>query len=137
MKDKPLGVTVLVYLYLVMGILSIIWGFLVLGFGGMTSVFGNLFNLEGVINFANASAWSGFLSLITGALELAVAWGLSALKKWAWYLALVGVGLTAVQGLTGLFEGTFAFICGVLGLLAPVIILVYLLSKDVRKLFGV
>ena len=60
------------------------------------------------------------------------------MKKWAWILALVGVALTVVQGIAGLFTGgPFGLMCGSLGLIIPVIILVYLLLNSTRQAFGV
>jgi hypothetical protein len=67
-----------------------------------------------------------------------VAFGLAAMKKWAWILAIIGIALTIIQGIVGIFTGgLFAFICGSLGLIAPVIILFYLLKPDIRAVFGV
>ena len=55
---------------------------------------------------------------------IAVGIGLLKMKKWAWILALFGVGLTVVQGIVGIFGGgPFAFMCGSLGLIIPVAIL--------------
>jgi len=63
---------------------------------------------------------------------------LLAMKKWAWILAIVGVGLTVIQGVINMFGGgTFAFICGSLWLILPVIILIYLLSKGIRSAYQI
>ena len=52
-------------------------------------------------------------------------------------LALVGVVLTVIQGLIGIFGGgPFAFMCGIMGLAIPLGILIYLLQPGVRQAFG-
>jgi hypothetical protein len=67
-----------------------------------------------------------------------VAFGLLGTRRWAWYLALVGVGLSVLQGIVGLFSGgVFAFMCAGLGLVIPVIILIYLLQGRIQQVFGI
>lgn len=128
----------MVNLYLVLGILSLLWGGMVSGIGGLSAFFGGLIGAENMTAFGNTSAWSGYVSLITGIVQIVIAYGLSTMKKWAWILALVGVILTTIQGAIGTFTGgTFGFICGSLGLIIPVIILFYLLRKDIRSAFGI
>ena len=60
------------------------------------------------------------------------------MKKWAWYLALVAVALTVLEGVLGVFGGgPMAFMCGILGLIVPVAILIYLVTGKVRGAFGI
>jgi hypothetical protein len=69
---------------------------------------------------------------------MVVAIGLLSMKKWAWILALIGVALTVLQGIVGIFGGgPFALMCGILGLLIPVGILIYLLLPGTRRTFGI
>ena len=79
------------------------------------------------------------MGIITAVVQCAVAFGLLAMKKWAWILALIGVGLTVVQGVISLFAGgPFGFMCGgLVALIVPVIILIYLLRPTIRGAFGV
>ena len=80
---------------------------------------------------------SGIVGIVGVAVDLVVAYGLLALKRWAWVLALVGVGITVVTGIMGLFSGgLIAACCGVLGLVIPAAILFYLMRPDVRRTFG-
>ena len=75
---------------------------------------------------------------LVAAVQFVVAFGLLAVKRWAWILALVGVALTVIEGVIGMLTGgPFAFMCGTLGLIVPVIILIYLLRPSVRSAFGV
>ncbi len=80
---------------------------------------------------------SGIVGIVGAVVDLVVAYGLLALKRWAWLLALVGVGITVVTGIMGLFSGgLIAACCGVLGLVIPAAILFYLMRPDVRQAFG-
>ncbi len=134
---RPTGITILAIVYLVLGILSLLWSGLVLGVGGLTSLFGGLFGAENVASFGTSSGWSGFLGILTAIVQIAVAIGLLSMKKWAWILALVGVALTILQGIIGILSGgLFAFFCGGIGLVIPLIVLGYLLLGSTRRAFG-
>ena len=138
MKKRPTGITILFWFYLLFGILSLLWSGAVLGMGSLTALFGGLFGADNMTAFGSSSAWSGYVGLFAAVIQIIVAFGLAALKKWAWYLALIGVGLTIVQGIAGILAGgIFAFMCGSVGLIVPAIVLFYLLKQDVRAVFGV
>jgi hypothetical protein len=138
MKKRPTGISVLFWVYLILGVLSFLWSGMVLGIGGLSAFFGGLFGMENVTSFGNASAWSGYVGIIAAVVQIIVAFGLSAMKRWAWILALVGIGLTLVQGAVGMLSGgLFGLICGSLGLFVPLIILFYLLRADIRAAFGI
>ena len=137
MKERPAGITLLVILYFVLGGLSLLWSFLIFGFGGLNSLFGSLFGAEAMAVFGNQTAWSGFLGLITAAVQIVVAFGLLGMYRWAYVLAMIGVVISVLQGLVGMFSGgIFGFMCGSLGLILPVIILIYLLRPKIRQAFG-
>ena len=138
MKKRPTGISILFWVYLILGILSLLWSGIVLGIGGLSSFVGGLFGMESVLNFGSTSAWSGYFGIITAVVQIIVAFGLASMKKWAWVLAIIAVGLTILQGVVGIFAGgSFAFMCGSLGLIVPIIILFYLLRADIRTAFGV
>jgi len=135
---RPTGITILAIVYIVLAILSLLWSGLVFGVGGLSSLFGGLVGAENVAAFGVSSGWGGFLGIITAVVQLIVAIGLLSMKKWAWILALIGVGLTVVQGVISMFAGgVFGFMCGGLALIIPVIILIYLLRPTIRGAFGV
>ncbi len=135
---RPTGITIIAVLYIVLAVLSLLWSGLVFGLGGLGSVFGGLFGAEHVAALGTSSAWSGFLGIVTGLVQIVVAIGLLSMKKWAWFLALISVALTVVQGIVGIFSsGPFALMCGILGLLIPVGILIYLLLPGIRKAFEI
>lgn len=134
---RPVGITIIAVLYIVLAVLSLLWSGLVFGVGGLSSLFGGLFGADNVAAFGTSSAWSGFLGIVAALVQIVVAIGLLSLKRWAWILALVSVALTVVQGIVGIFGGgLFAFMCGILGLAIPVGILIYLLLPGTRRVFG-
>ena len=134
---RPMGITIIAILYVVLAVLSLLWSGLVFGVGGLSSLFGGLFGADNVAAFGTSSAWSGFLGILTALLQIVVAIGLLSLQKWAWIFALVSVALTVVEGIVGIFGGgPFAFMCGILGLAIPAGILIYLLLPSTRRVFG-
>jgi hypothetical protein len=136
--ERPIGITILAVAFIVLATLSLLWSGLVFGVGGLSAMVGGLFGAESMQAFGRTSGWSGFVGIIGGLVQFVVAFGLLAMKKWAWVLALVGVALTIIEGIIAMFTGgAFAFMCGTLGLIIPVLILIYLLTKDVRSAFGV
>lgn len=138
MKKRPLGITIITILYIILGILSLLWSSLVFGVGGMTTMFGSLFGADAISSFGSSNVWSGTFGIVTAIVQIVVAIGLFTMKRWAWYLAIIAVGLTVIEGVIGIFGGGFfAFVCGGIGLLIPIAILIYLLRPKIRELFGI
>lgn len=134
---RPTGITMIAVMFIGLAVLSLLWSGLVFGLGGLGSFVGGLFGADSVARLGTSSAWSGFAGFLTSLVQIAVAIGLLAMKRWAWFLALVGVGLTVVQGIAGtLGGGPLAFMCGFLGLIIPLGILIYLLLPGTRRAFG-
>ena len=137
MAKRPTGISILFWVYLILGILSLLWSGMVLGIGGLSSLVGGIFGMENIATFGNASAWSGYLGIIAAAVQIVVAFGFLSMKRWAWILAIIGLGLTFIEGAIGMLSGgLFALMCGSLGLIIPAIILFYLLRADTRAAFG-
>jgi hypothetical protein len=138
MKKRPTGITILAVLFIILGVLSLLWSGFVFGIGGMTSMIGSLFGADAMASLGGSNVWSGIFGMVTAVVQIIVAVGLLMLKRWAWYLALIAVGLTIVQGVIGIFGGgLFAFVCGGIGLIIPVIILFYLLRPHIRDVFSI
>lgn len=138
MKKRPVGITIITILYITLGILSLLWGGLVFGIGGLTATVGSVFGADTIATFGSSNVWSGTFGIVTAIVQIVVAIGLFTLKRWAWYLAMVAVALTVIEGVIGIFGGGFfAFVCGGIGLIIPVIILFYLLRPHIRDLFGI
>lgn len=138
MKKRPAGVTVIVILLFIMAGISLLWSLMLFGVGGLSALFGGLFGADQVSAFGNNTAWSGFLGLLTGIVQIVVAFGLLGMMGWAWWLALVGVGINILQGVLGILSGgTWGLMCGSISLIIPVIVLVYLLTPGIRTAFGI
>ena len=134
---RPTGIAVIAIVYILLAVLSLLWSGLVFGVGGLSSLFGGLFGADSVSAFGTSSAWSGCVGILGALVQFAVAIGLLSMKRWAWYLALLGVGLTVIQGILGIVGGgPFAFMCGILGLAIPLGLLIYLLLPGTRQAFG-
>ena len=138
MNKRPTGITIIAVIFLILGIFSLLWSGLVFGFGGLRAMFGGVISAEQMAAAGAAGAWSGFLGIITATVQIVTGFGLLGMKKWAWILALIAVGLSVLQGIFGMFSGgIFSFMCGSFGLVIPVIMLVYLLTPSVRGRFEV
>jgi hypothetical protein len=136
--ERPMGVGVIALIFSALAMLSLLWSGLVFGLGGLTSFFGGLLGAGGVVAFGTSNTWSGFLGIAAAGLQIAVVAGLMAMKRWAWFLALAGVGLTIVEGFLGIVSGgRVAISCGILGLIVPAGILIYLLRPRIRRAFGI
>lgn len=136
MKVRPTGITLIALGFLLLGVLSAVWGLIQFGFGGFAWLTGAIFNATGTAAVGSSNFWSGLVGMAAAAVQLAVAIGLLRMSSWAWTLALIAVGVTVVQGLLGLFSGGFfALCCGILGLIIPVVVLIYLLRPEIRSLF--
>ncbi|MCB0174674.1 MAG: hypothetical protein KDJ97_29460 [Anaerolineae bacterium] len=135
-ERRPTGVSIIAALYFFLGILSLLWSLLVFGAGSFSSLFGTILGAEQMAAFGNTTAWSGFLGFFSAAVQIAIAFGLLGMKKWAWFLALIGVGLTVLEGIVGIFTGgLYAFMCGSLTIAIPIAMLVYLLLPVTRRAF--
>ncbi|HID51897.1 MAG TPA: hypothetical protein EYP41_07670 [Anaerolineae bacterium] len=137
MKKRPTGITILAVIFLIMGLLSLVWSGVVFGFGSLNLFFGSIFGADAMAAYGGSSVWAGVLGLAAAGVKIVVAIGLLYMKQWAWYLSILAVALTLVEGIFGVFSGgIFAFICGGIGLIIPILIFIYLLRPHIRKLFG-
>ena len=135
--QRPAGIAILAVIFLILALLSLAWSTLVFGFGATTSVVGAIFGDQAMTTVGGSQTVNGILGIVGAVIDLVVAFGLFTLKRWAWLLALLGVAITFITGIMGLFSGgLIAFCCGVLGLIVPGAILYYLLQPDVRRVFG-
>ena len=138
MKKRPTGITIIAIFFMLLAVISFLWSLVVFGVGGLSAAMGGLFGIENMAAFGGSSIWSGFFGIVAAILQFAAAIGLLFMQKWAWYLAVLAVGVSVFQGAIGLFGGgLFSLLCGALLLLIPIGIFLYLLSGNVRKLFGV
>ena len=136
-SERPSGVTILAVIYILLGLLSLVWSLLVFGVGAVTGLTGAIVGAENMTSFGSANFWGGIIGVAGAMLDFIIAYGLLNLRPWGWILALIGLAITVITGVLGLAGGGFfAVCCGILGLLVPAGILYYLLRPDVRKAFG-
>lgn len=90
----------------------------------------------GAISAAEQNAsWMGIVFAVLGILCLVLAYGLYALKSWAWPLGIAMVVASALVALLSVINrGTLAFL--VLSLAPAILLLGGLFLPDVRKAFG-
>ena len=135
--ERPSGVTILAIIYILLGLLSLVWSLLVFGVGAVTGLTGAIVGAENMTSFGSANFWGGIIGVAGAMLDFIIAYGLLNLRPWGWMLALIGLAITVITGVLGLMSGGFfAICCGILGLLVPAGILFYLLQPEVRKAFG-
>lgn len=136
MNQRPCGITALGLVYLILGVLSLLWSLIVFGFGGVSWLTGSLFGANVMASSGGANVWAGALGILAAIVQVAAGIGLLALRPWAWVLALIAVAVTVIQGIIGMFSGGLAaFCCGGFGVLLPIAILAYLLSPGIRATF--
>jgi hypothetical protein len=118
----------------------------VLGFFGAMAGFGWLFvglrmigfdwfGLFGDLQqFEHVGLW-GWLAIIAGILWLAAAVGLWALQPWAWAFAMVVAGISLFEAFILAISAFGTGLALAAGLL-PLVIILYLNSRDVKRSFG-
>ena len=125
MRDRPVGVTIIAVLVVLLGVISACSG--LVGFAQFSAGFlGTVLGLGGSLTL-------GFIfSIVWGLAALLIGWGLWRMKNWAWVAA---VGVLAVKLLFALFAligpANFDF----LGTIISLVILVYLAATNVRLAF--
>lgn len=128
MKNPPILISVIGFFAAVAGVSWIILGARILGFDWFT-VLGDLGKFE------QSGLW-GWLAIGGGVLWLLVAAGLWAMQPWAWVTAMVVAGLALFEAILWFIEYPGTGIGFGMSIL-PVIIILYLNSRDVKVAFGI
>src|SRR5436190_15612506 len=118
-RSRPLGITIIAAILGISAILAII--VLVLGLNRVSTL-----GLGAGMTPATSTALLG--ALILGFFEIALAWGLWTLRPWAYWTTAI---IEAIRVIFGLYVVLFlheAIIAGILSLIIPIIILVYLFA---------
>jgi hypothetical protein len=125
---------------IVAAILLLIGGAFGVFFGLILAAVGGLSWLTGILPFKDTlSAWgggafvNGLIDLMIGVVEVVAAVGLLFIQSWAWLLAVFVTVVAAIGPLISLFSGHFL---SIFGLIVPAVILLILMSPDVRRAFG-
>jgi apolipoprotein N-acyltransferase len=127
MKNPPILISVLGFFVGMAGFAWLFFGISLLGFDW----FGALGDLPA---FESVGIW-GWLAIVLGVLWIAVALGLWALRPWAWMTAMVVAGLAIFEAFLYmvLYPGSGL---GLGMMLLPGLIVIYLLTAEVRAAFG-
>jgi hypothetical protein len=127
---RPTGVTILAILAVIGGVLPILVGLTLLGFGGV--VYLGDTSVEG--SAASVVAW---LIVLIGVASLIIAWGFWTLKSWAWLIGVILYAIEIVNVIVAYFTVTDSNIVStIILLIVPGLILYYLFRPGVRVAFG-
>jgi hypothetical protein len=127
MRNPPILVSVIGFFAVLAGFGYLFFGLRVLGFDW----FGLLGDLP---RYESVGLW-GWLAIIAGIAWFLVAFGLWALQPWARLVAMVIAGISLFEAVLAFFQfpGSGA---GFAMALLPVVILLYLNSREVKAAFG-
>jgi hypothetical protein len=127
---RPLGITILVILQIIIGVIEVLFGLLLLlGYVLAVSIFGfGMYPGFGLFLLP----W-GFFSLIFGLLSFILAYGLWTGQGWAWISSVIIAVIGLIFSLVGLILGSYA---NVISLVLYALILIYLNTYHVRAFFG-
>ena len=127
MKNPPILIAVIGFFAAMAGFAWLFFGLRLLGF--------DWFGILGdVPKFESVGLW-GWLAILGGILWLAAAFGLWAMRPWAWMLAMVVAGLAVFEGFLYMIQYPGSGI-GIGMMILPGILILYLNSRDVRTQFG-
>src|SRR4051812_9888521 len=127
MRNPPILISVIGFFAALAG-----FGFL---FMGLRMIGFDWFGLFGdVPAFEHVGIW-GWLAILGGILWLAAALGLWSLQPWAWMVAMVVAGFAIFEAFLFMIQYPGTGI-GLSMMILPGIIILYLLSRDVKAAFG-
>ncbi len=126
-RPRPLGITIIAIILgisAVLGLIAVILGLVALGAA----------HLGGAL--ATAAIVALIIAAVFALLELFLAWGLWTLKPWAFWATAVIEAIRILDALYALFVQHAALGAAILGLIIPLIILIYLFAdRNVRAAF--
>lgn len=138
-KNRPLGVTILAILEVLVGILMLMAS---LGMFGLSAII----NDEELLSQLGTEVPQmlldlgpmvlliiGVVFLVFAILTFVLAWGFLKGKKWAWWLGIILAALQIISGVVSIFTSGFS---GIISTLIPVLILIYLIQPSVKNWFG-
>jgi len=128
---RPTGVWIIGVLALIGAIIELLAGFSALGVGDLDV--GGILGIHSDIEGAQAIG-AGVLMLVIGALYLLFAISFLGLRRWAW-MALLIISIVAIVGVILQFVFDQFYWSSILGILLPLIVIVYLLRPEVKKKF--
>jgi hypothetical protein len=132
-REVPGGVKFLGLLAWLIAIVKVVLGLLGFGLGAVMGVSTAIFLGDA---FWGSAGW-GTAQFVGALFWAVVAIGLRGLKQWAWLLAVIAAGITALSGITDFLTGGSAMpFLGTLELALGVGVLIYLFRPHVARAFG-
>ena len=127
-RTRPLGITIIAAFLGISAILALL--VLILGLNRVSTL--------GLGEGMTASTSIALLgAIILGFFEVALAWGLWTLRPWAYWTTIIVEAIRVILGLYVVLILQKAIISGILSLIIPIIILVYLVAdRNVRAAFS-
>jgi cytochrome c oxidase subunit IV len=127
MRNPPILISVIGFFAALAGFGELFFGLRVLGFDW----FGALGDLPA---YESVGLW-GWLAIIAGIAWIAVAVGLWGLQSWARVFAMIVAGISLFEAVLAFFQFPGTGVGFAMGLM-PLIILLYLNSREVKAAFG-
>ncbi len=127
-RTRPLGITIIAAFLGISALLALV--VLILGLNRVSTL--------GLGEGMSASTSIALLgAIILGFFEVALAWGLWTLRPWAYWTTIIVEVIRVILGLYVVLILQKAIISGILSLIIPIIILVYLVAdRNVRAAFS-
>jgi uncharacterized membrane protein (DUF2068 family) len=126
-RSRPLGITIIAAILGISAILALL--VLILGLNRVSTL-----GLGAGMTSATSLALLG--ALLLGCFEVALAWGLWTLRPWAYWTTAIIEAIRVIFGLSVVFVLREALVAGILSLIIPIIILIYLFAdRNVRAAF--
>jgi hypothetical protein len=127
MRERPLGVTIISALTVLLGLWTFCAGLVSFGWFGARFL-GTIFGLSGPLGVGISSLFS----VILGIAMILVGWGLWRMKHWAWLGAVAVLGVKAIFAIFALIgPANFDFI----GTFISIVMLAYLMTPNIRLAF--
>jgi uncharacterized membrane protein (DUF2068 family) len=127
-RSRPLGITIIAAFLGISAILALL--ILILGLNRVSTL-----GLGAGMTPGTSIALLG--AIILGFFEVALAWGLWTLRPWAYWTTAIVEAIRVILGLSVVLILREAIISGILSLIIPIIILVYLFAdRNVRAAFS-
>ena len=125
MNNRPVGVTIISILTILLGIWSLCGG--LIAFGALSiSILGSLFGLGNPVGF-------GLFGVLWGIIAIILGWGLWNMRNWAWLGTIIILSLRLISFVVALIgPGSPDWI----GVLISVLLILYLATPRVRASFA-
>lgn len=115
---RPIIVTIIAVLYMLMGVLALISA--ICGLVGVN------------INLGFSGEYTGIIGIVVAVITLIVGYGLFVGWSWMWYIGLIVAAIYVIFGIYSIIKGNWA---PLVNTVISVIVVWYLTRKNVKKFF--